>query len=228
MMTTSFDTIETAMISTPIGALTVALRNGAACAIGFDEQWPALLRVLERRFAGARFCEAPRRDVRGPLDAIHALEAFFAGDLRAIDHVRVDAGGTPFQRSVWAQLRSITPGDTLSYAALARSIARPRAVRAVGRANALNPVSLVIPCHRVIAADGALRGYAGGLARKAWLLDHERRHAKSGARQPPISSFANTSPTGFPSHTIACSASSNGKCATPRSRANRVAVAIAG
>lgn len=221
-MTTSFETIETAMIRTPIGALTIALRDGAACAIGFEEQWPGLLRMLERRFASARFCEAPRRD------ALTRIEAYFEGDVAAIEQVRVDAGGTPFQRAVWSELRAIASGATLSYAALARAIGVARAVRAVGRANALNPVSLVVPCHRVIASDGSLRGYAGGLARKAWLLDHERRHARRDAAQPPISSFASTSPTAFPSHTIACSASSSGRCATPRSRANRVADAIAG
>ena len=195
-MTRDFETImaiETAMIRTPVGALTVALRDGAACAIGFDEQWPALLSVLERRFAHVRWCEAPRHD------ALTCIERYFDGDLTALDGVRVDAGGTPFQRAVWSALRAIVPGATLSYAALARALGAPRAIRAVGRANALNPVSLVVPCHRVIASDGTLRGYAGGLARKAWLLEHERRYAV----HAPIARFASTSPTALPSQTMA-------------------------
>ena len=216
-------TIETAMICTPVGALTVALRDGAACAIGFDEQWPALLAVIERRFARVarlRWCEAPHRD------ACSRIVRYFDGDLAALDGVRVDADGTPFQRAVWSELRAIAPGATLSYAALARAVGAPRAIRAIGRANAQNPVSLVVPCHRVIASDGTLRGYAGGLARKAWLLDHERAHERDA--HAPISSFASTSPTALPSQTIACSASSSGRRATPRSRAKRHAVAIAG
>ncbi len=100
---------------------------------------------------------------------------YLGGDLQALDELEVDPLGTPFQLGVWRALRRIPPGKTLSYAELARSIGQPRAVRAVARANALNPISLVIPCHRVIGADGMLRGYAGGLDRKQWLLAHERQ-----------------------------------------------------
>ena len=81
--------------------------------------------------------------------------------------------GTPFQRSVWAALVEIPAGETVSYAALARRIGRPAAVRAVGLANGANPVGIVVPCHRVIGSNGALTGYGGGLPRKAWLLRHE-------------------------------------------------------
>jgi methylated-DNA-[protein]-cysteine S-methyltransferase len=85
----------------------------------------------------------------------------------------VAPAGTQFQQRVWAQLRAIPPGETRSYQALATALGQPGAARAIGLANGRNPVALVIPCHRVIGADGRLTGYAGGLAAKAWLLTHE-------------------------------------------------------
>ena len=102
-----------------------------------------------------------------------ALEAYFAGALQAVDTLVVRTGGTPFQRDVWAALRTIPAGQTLSYGILAKRLDRPSAMRAVGMANGANPVSIVVPCHRVIGADGSLTGYGGGLPRKRWLLEHE-------------------------------------------------------
>jgi methylated-DNA-[protein]-cysteine S-methyltransferase len=95
------------------------------------------------------------------------------GKLDAIDTIPVDTGGTDFQRTVWQALRGIPAGTTLSYGALAAKIGCPRSVRAVGHANGANPISVVIPCHRLIGADGTLTGYGGGLGRKRWLLAHE-------------------------------------------------------
>jgi len=103
-----------------------------------------------------------------------ALQAYFDGVPDALDGIDVATGGTAFQREVWAALRAIPAGTTVSYGELARRIGRPAAVRAVGAANGANPVGLVVPCHRVIGADDALTGYAGGLERKRWLLAHER------------------------------------------------------
>jgi methylated-DNA-[protein]-cysteine S-methyltransferase len=91
----------------------------------------------------------------------------------AIHGLLVETGGTVFQRSVWAALRKIPVGQTLSYRALATRLRCPKAVRAVGLANGANPVGIVVPCHRVIGSDGSLTGYGGGVARKRWLLDHE-------------------------------------------------------
>jgi methylated-DNA-[protein]-cysteine S-methyltransferase len=113
--------------------------------------------------------------------AVPALEAYFAGDIRAIEGLSVAAPGTPFQHAVWAELRRIPAGATASYGEIARRIGRPSAVRAVGLANGSNPVGIIVPCHRVIGADGRLTGYGGGLPRKRWLLDHEARHAAGGA-----------------------------------------------
>lgn len=103
-----------------------------------------------------------------------ALEHYFAGNLHAIDELRVEIAGTEFQRAVWSALRAIPVGATISYGELARRIGRPNAARAVGMANGANPIAIVVPCHRVVGADGSLTGYGGGLERKRWLLAHER------------------------------------------------------
>jgi methylated-DNA-[protein]-cysteine S-methyltransferase len=92
---------------------------------------------------------------------------------RAWSVIEWRTGGTPFQRAVWTGLTTIAPGQTLSYGALAARLGCPSAVRAVGTANGSNPISVVVPCHRVIGADGTLTGYGGGLTRKRWLLNHE-------------------------------------------------------
>lgn len=101
------------------------------------------------------------------------LEDYFSGALGAIDDIEVLTSGTDFQREVWAALRTIPPGGVLTYGQLAAKLERPRAVRAVGLANGANPVSIVVPCHRVIGSNKSLTGYGGGLERKRWLLQHE-------------------------------------------------------
>lgn len=105
-------------------------------------------------------------------DAVAQVQAYFAGGLTRFD-LPLDARGTPFQRAVWTALMTIPFGETRSYAQIAASIDAPNAARAVGMANARNPIAIVIPCHRVIGASGALTGYAAGVDRKRWLLDHE-------------------------------------------------------
>lgn len=112
-----------------------------------------------------------------PLAAATAIAAYFDGDLAAIDTVSVKLNGTDFQNRAWAALRTIPPGQPLSYAGQAARLGNVRAARAVGSANHDNPVSIVIPCHRLVGASGALTGYAGGLERKRWLLYHESCHA---------------------------------------------------
>jgi methylated-DNA-[protein]-cysteine S-methyltransferase len=103
------------------------------------------------------------------------MARYFAGDLTAIEKLRVETGGTHFQHEVWRALRDIACGTTISYAQLAERIGRPNAVRAVGLANGSNPVGIVVPCHRVIGANGSLTGYGGGIERKRWLLEHESK-----------------------------------------------------
>ncbi|MBN8727110.1 MAG: methylated-DNA--[protein]-cysteine S-methyltransferase [Xanthomonadales bacterium] len=118
-----------------------------------------------------------RRSAPALADVRAQLGAWFAGRRSAFDLPLAAAGGTSFQRLTWAGLLAIPYGQTISYAELARRIGRPRAVRAAGAANGANPLPIVVPCHRVIGADGSLTGFAGGLEAKRWLLAHERRHA---------------------------------------------------
>lgn len=152
-----------APIRTPLGTFVGAVDGaGALLAIDFDEHgaiagWKDAVRDAERL---------------RPLE--RALERYFAGDLRAFELALAPAG-TPFQQQVWRELGRIPYGETISYLELARRVGNPRAVRAVGRANGANPIPVVVPCHRVIGADGTLTGYAGGLERKRWLLALETR-----------------------------------------------------
>ena len=106
-------------------------------------------------------------------ETLQALKEYFAGRQPDFSKLRLDPQGTPFQRQVWQALKAIPAGKTLSYAELAQKIGRPRAARAVGRACGANPIPILIPCHRVIAANGSLGGYSSGLDRKRWLLWHE-------------------------------------------------------
>jgi methylated-DNA-[protein]-cysteine S-methyltransferase len=114
-----------------------------------------------------------RRDAAVFAEVESQLDAYFAGELRAFDMPLAPAG-TPFQRAVWELLLAIPFGETASYGELARQLGKPNGSRAVGLANGSNPISIIIPCHRVIGSTGSLTGYGGGLPRKAWLLAHER------------------------------------------------------
>jgi O-6-methylguanine DNA methyltransferase len=158
---------------TPVGPVRFAVEDGGAVvALAFDDRWEAVSRHLDRHHGAAKLGGA--REVAFVGDA---LDAYLAGDLGALDALRVSPGGTDFQRRVWTALRAIPAGTTASYAELARAVGAPRAVRAVGAANGANPVSIIVPCHRVIGSDGSLTGYGGGMERKAWLLAHEGRAA---------------------------------------------------
>ena len=158
--------------TTPIGVFLVATDDQErvrAIDLGGDES--RMLPHLHRHFGR-------NADIRhGPMPAAlkRALDAYFAGDLSTLDDIPCVADGTAFQQSVWSALRAIPAGQTLSYSGLAKRLGNPRAMRAVGLANGSNPIPLIIPCHRVIGADGSLTGYGGGLERKRWLLAHEGR-----------------------------------------------------
>ncbi len=163
-------------VPTPIGtAVLVADEAGALHILNWEDDAEYWQRRLRTRHGGATVI--PQRN---PSGHSAALSAFMEGDIGAIDGLSVAFGGTPFQNQVWRALRTISGGTTLSYGALARQIGSPSAVRAVGLANGANPVSIVVPCHRVIGSNGSLTGYGGGLPRKRWLLDHEARHAGTG------------------------------------------------
>jgi methylated-DNA-[protein]-cysteine S-methyltransferase len=163
-------TIETATVRSPVGALSLYARGDALCGLAFSDHDERLRAQLTARFGDAvKYVRAP-----DPAGAVARVRRYLAGELDALDDIAVDLGGTPFQARVWAALRKIPVGATWSYATLARKVGSPDAVRAVGAANGRNPVSLVVPCHRVIASDGTLCGYGGGIERKRWLLTHER------------------------------------------------------
>jgi methylated-DNA-[protein]-cysteine S-methyltransferase len=140
------------------------------------------LRGTDRALTGV-FMEKHRHEPARPEDAIQdpaplreaqrELEEYFAGERRDFS-IPLAATGTPFQMQVWEALRAIPYGETISYGELARRIGNPKAVRAVGLANGRNPISIIVPCHRVIGANGTLTGYGGGLERKRFLLAFER------------------------------------------------------
>jgi methylated-DNA-[protein]-cysteine S-methyltransferase len=161
-------TLSTAELASPIGALVLAATPVGLCWVGFDPDRGRMRAELERRFGPVVFETEP-----DPAGAVGALRGYFDGDLRAIEPIPVDTGGTAFQRQVWTTLRRIPAGHTWSYADMAVAIGRPTATRAVGAANGANPVGVVLPCHRVIGSNGSLTGYGGGLPRKVWLLRHE-------------------------------------------------------
>jgi len=166
-------------------------REGRLRALDFHD-FESRMRRLLRLHYGAEGKDFAIRDRAVPTAIRRAISDYFLGDLRAINSIPVTTGGTSFQREVWAALRTIQAGTTLSYRALARQLGRPKSVRAVGLSNGANPVAIVIPCHRVIGTDGSLTGYGGGVSRKRWLLVHEgvalddlTSCARPDRRQPP-------------------------------------------
>ncbi len=151
-----------------IGTLLLVCDGPRLCALGFGDDDYATLHGVRARYGNVRF-----RAADDPAEITSRMRAYFGGEYAALDAIAVETGGTPFQREVWEALRKIPPGTTVSYGALARQIGRPSATRAVGLTNGLNPVAVVVPCHRLIGADASLTGYGGGLHRKRWLLEHE-------------------------------------------------------
>jgi O-6-methylguanine DNA methyltransferase len=166
--------IEVDRLHSPVGDIFVLATRDGVCAVDFAE---IRTQRLQARFDTFELVTRARRSAHA-----RAIERYLGGDLQALDDVPVDAGGTPFERSVWKLLRKIPAGLTRTYGELARKLRKPNAARAVGLANGRNPVAIVVPCHRVIGANGTLTGYASGLERKAWLLRHES--AEIAVRRP--------------------------------------------
>ncbi|TYL88394.1 methylated-DNA--[protein]-cysteine S-methyltransferase [Bradyrhizobium rifense] len=156
-------------LATPIGiALLVTDAEGALRALDWDD-YEHRMRELLRLHYGA----VDLRERSAPAAMKAALSDYFAGDLGQLSAIAWRIAGTPFQQKVWTALAKIPAGTTMSYGALAAKIEMPKAIRAVGHANGSNPISVVLPCHRLIGADGSLVKYGGGLERKRWLLRHE-------------------------------------------------------
>jgi len=166
-------------LPTPIGiALLVTDAEGALRALDWEE-YELRMRELLRLQYGAPVLE----EGRAPDQVRAALTGYFAGDLASLNAIKWRVGGTAFQRKVWSALPAIPAGTTMSYGALAARLEMPKAVRAVGHANGSNPISVVVPCHRLIGANGSLTGYGGGLKRKQWLLEHEGVVLKAASRR---------------------------------------------
>ncbi|TPQ36974.1 methylated-DNA--protein-cysteine methyltransferase [Bradyrhizobium guangdongense] len=156
-------------LKTPIGtALLVTDADGVLRALDWDD-YEDRMRELLRLQNGA----IDLKTQRAPAAMRAALSAYFDGDLAQLAVIAWRVAGTPFQRKVWTALAKIPVGTTMSYGALAARLDMPKAVRAVGHANGSNPISVVLPCHRLIGANGSLVKYGGGLERKRWLLRHE-------------------------------------------------------
>jgi methylated-DNA-[protein]-cysteine S-methyltransferase len=159
-------------IKTPIGALLITHDGKRLANIAFADREDRRAREIKRDFPEAELKRASEHS-----RFAKALECYFAGDIHAIDKLPVIDFGTDFQKNCWSALRRVPAGTTRSYGDHARIIGRPNASRAVGHANGFNPISIVVPCHRLIGANGSLIHYGGGLERKRWLIDHEARHA---------------------------------------------------
>jgi len=162
-------------VPSPVGMLQILTDDaGRVRSVDFD---PPHLDVSVQKLQ--RQLDRPIRLIEGatPAEAARRVADYIAGDLSTLDRIEAEPFGTPFQRAVWRALRSVPVGETISYGRLAARIGRPTAARAVGMANNANPVPIIVPCHRVIGADGRLVGYGGGLERKTWLLAHERQSA---------------------------------------------------
>jgi methylated-DNA-[protein]-cysteine S-methyltransferase len=172
------ETFSLDRLETPIGvALLVTDADGALRALDWEDH-EARMKVLLRLHYGAPILHgAP---APGELKA--ALRRYFGGDLDSLKAIKWRVAGTAFQHKVWNALTKIPAGTTMSYGALAAKLKAPNAMRAVGHANGSNPISVVVPCHRLIGANGSLTGYGGGLERKRWLLQHEGVVLKPAAR----------------------------------------------
>jgi methylated-DNA-[protein]-cysteine S-methyltransferase len=155
-------------ISTPIGEMTLVARDGVILFLEFEDLTDRMARQLK-----ARFGEAELQPATNPFGLSDILRDYFAGHISVIDTLLTDGGGTAFEQQVWTELRKIPAGTTQSYGEIARKLGDANLSRAVGTANGRNPIAIVVPCHRVIGADGSMTGYGGGLARKEWLLRHE-------------------------------------------------------
>jgi methylated-DNA-[protein]-cysteine S-methyltransferase len=163
------ETFNLDRLDTPIGvALLVSDDDGVLRALDWEDYEPRMKELLRLQYGAVILNEA-----RAPRDLKAALSGYFKGDLDRLRRIEWRVAGTAFQQKVWKALPKIPAGTTMSYGALANKIGLPKAIRAVGHANGSNPISVVVPCHRLIGANGSLIKYGGGLERKRWLLQHE-------------------------------------------------------
>lgn len=155
-------------IDSKIGHILVVSDGENLCALDYADYEARMIKLLQKRFGHFDLIET-----KNPLGFSRRIQAYLEGDYSSVDDIPVSTGGTLFQQQVWLALRTVPPGSVVSYGTLAARLGKPSACRAVGITNSLNPVAIVLPCHRVIGANGKLTGYAGGVKRKHWLLQHE-------------------------------------------------------
>jgi methylated-DNA-[protein]-cysteine S-methyltransferase len=155
-------------ITSPLGTITLVADEVSLCALDFADYEARMMGLLHKRYPSLELVTTIN-----PQGFSSKVRAYLAGDYGSLDNIAINAGGTDFQQLVWEGLRTIPVGTTATYGELAAKLGKPTAARAVGMANSLNPVAIVVPCHRVIGAKAKLTGYAGGLERKRWLLQHE-------------------------------------------------------
>ena len=160
---------EHCWLETPLGTMYLAIADGALREAGFVETWARPVQEPEDG-EGDSGLSAEAQGVRD------AVAAYFEGDVEAIEEIEIDPQGTEFQVAVWRAIREVPAGKTVSYQDIARAVGKPSAYRAVGTATGRNPVGIAVPCHRIVRSDGGLGGYGGGLDRKEWFLEHERKH----------------------------------------------------
>lgn len=159
-------------LESPLGPmLLVTDAHQSIRALDFADHKPRLRRGLREHYGEVQLTET-----RAPTEIADALDRYFGGELEALAVLRTETAGTELQRQVWSSLRNIPTGSTTTYGKLAREMgfSDPRAAIEVGAANAANPIAIIVPCHRVIASNGDLKGYAWGIHRKRWLLEHEK------------------------------------------------------
>ena len=164
---------EHCWIETPLGTMYLAIRDGALREAGFVDTWARPLVSQDDNLSAVDLSSEAER-IRD------AVAGYFDGQVDALDCIEIAPEGTDFQRAVWQAIREVPAGETASYQEIAQAVGNPSAYRAVGTATGRNPVGIAVPCHRIVRSDGGLGGYGGGLHRKAWFLDHERRHLDVG------------------------------------------------
>lgn len=163
--------LTTSNINSPIGKLTLIYDNQKLCALEYPEYHDRMSQLLKKRYGDFTLEKAAPSNI-----ITEKLQKYFLGDITSIIDISTSISGTSFQQEVWKSLQNIPAGTTSNYKEIAVNIKKPHAARAVGYANSLNPIAIVIPCHRVISANGKINGYAGGTERKKWLLQHEHEH----------------------------------------------------
>jgi methylated-DNA-[protein]-cysteine S-methyltransferase len=158
-------------LPSPMGTMLLVSDGKSLCSLDFADCAARMMGLLQKRHESVTLVEAI-----DPQGFSSQIRAYLAGDFSSLNDLPVNGGGTDFQQLVWQELQTIPVGMTITYGELATKLGKPTASRAVGMANSLNPVAIVVPCHRVIGAKAKLTGYAGGLDRKQWLLQHEGWH----------------------------------------------------